>query len=82
MDITVLREDRAMTLTQKQRDIYLFIRRRIQSNNPPSVREIQAAFGIASPNGCMSHLKALQKKGMIDWDRKEHSVPSGFCLSL
>jgi SOS-response transcriptional repressor LexA len=57
------------TLTQRQRDIYDYIRDRIEVLGfPPSVREIGDQFGISSPNGVMSHLKALEKKGFIERD--------------
>jgi len=53
-------------LTQRQREIYEFIREKIQGRGyGPTVREIGLEFGIKSPNGVMCHLKALQKKGLI-----------------
>lgn len=54
------------TLTQRQKDIYLFIKDKILSRGyGPTVREIGQEFEINSPNGVMCHLKALQKKGLI-----------------
>ncbi len=54
------------TLTSRQREIYEFIRSKIQGRGyGPTVREIGTEFGIRSPNGVMCHLKALQKKGLI-----------------
>ena len=53
-------------LTSRQREIYLFIRDKIQGRGyGPTVREIGTEFNIKSPNGVMCHLKALQKKGLI-----------------
>jgi repressor LexA len=53
-------------LTDRQREIYDFIREKIESRGyGPTVREIGAAFEIKSPNGVMCHLKALEKKGLI-----------------
>jgi repressor LexA len=53
-------------LTPRQREIYEFIRSKIQGRGyGPTVREIGTEFGIRSPNGVMCHLKALQKKGLI-----------------
>src|SRR5262249_38831148 len=53
-------------LTQRQREIYEFIREKIESRGyGPTVREIGSAFDIRSPNGVMCHLKALEKKGLI-----------------
>ncbi len=53
-------------LTPRQREIYYFIRSKIQGRGyGPTVREIGLQFEIKSPNGVMCHLKALQKKGLI-----------------
>jgi len=53
-------------LTSRQREIYTFIRDKIQGRGyGPTVREIGVHFHIKSPNGVMCHLKALQKKGLI-----------------
>ncbi len=60
-------------LTDRQREIYEFIRLKIESRGyGPTVREIGEAFEIKSPNGVMCHLKALEKKGLIK--REEHSA--------
>jgi repressor LexA len=60
-------------LTQRQREIYDFIRDKIEMRGyGPTVREIGEGFGIKSPNGVMCHLKALEKKGLIV--REEHSA--------
>lgn len=54
------------TLTDRQMEIYEFIRDKIESRGyGPTVREIGLAFDIKSPNGVMCHLKALEKKGLI-----------------
>jgi len=54
------------SLTSRQREIYSFIRQKIQGRGyGPTVREIGNEFEIKSPNGVMCHLKALQKKGLI-----------------
>jgi repressor LexA len=53
-------------LTDRQREIYDFIRDKIESRGfGPTVREIGENFAIQSPNGVMCHLKALEKKGLI-----------------
>src|ERR1700730_12499267 len=53
-------------LTERQREIYDFIRDKIESRGyGPTVREIGLAFDIKSPNGVMCHPKALEKKGLI-----------------
>ncbi len=54
------------TLTDRQREIYEFIREKIETRGyGPTVREIGLNFDIKSPNGVMCHLKALEKKGLI-----------------
>jgi len=53
-------------LTERQREIYDFIREKIEARGyGPTVREIGTAFNIMSPNGVMCHLNALVKKGLI-----------------
>src|ERR1700755_2918081 len=53
-------------LTERQREIYDFIREKIETRGyGPTVREIGLAFEIKSPNGVMCHLKALEKKNCI-----------------
>jgi repressor LexA len=53
-------------LTERQKEVYEFIREKIRSRGyGPTVREIGSQFDIASPNGVMCHLKALEKKGLI-----------------
>src|SRR3990172_12738100 len=53
-------------LTDRQREIYEFIRSKIfERGYGPTVRETADAFGIRSPNGVMCHLRALEKKAII-----------------
>ncbi len=53
-------------LTKRQKSIFVFIRDRIDNRGyGPTVREIGDKFEIASPNGVMCHLHALEKKGLI-----------------
>jgi repressor LexA len=53
-------------LTRRQKLVYEFIRDKIRNRGyGPTVREIGEHFDIASPNGVMCHLKALEKKGLI-----------------
>ena len=55
------------TLTKRQRRIFDFIRDEIDGNgNAPTIREIADEMGFASPNGVMCHLRALEKKGLIN----------------
>lgn len=54
------------SLTKRQKTVYKFIRELIRTRGyGPTVREIGEHFKIASPNGVMCHLKALEKKGLI-----------------
>lgn len=54
-------------LTTRQREVYEFIRDKIRTRGyGPTVREIGTQFNISSPNGVMCHLKALEKKGLIN----------------
>ena len=54
------------SLTPRQREVLDFIRKKIEGRGyGPTVREIGEEFKIASPNGVMCHLKALEKKGAI-----------------
>jgi repressor LexA len=53
-------------LTERQREVYDFIREKIETRGyGPTVREIGKAFDIQSPNGVMCHLTALVNKGLI-----------------
>lgn len=53
-------------LTQRQLDIFNFIRSHIAAEGmPPTRAEISAAFGFASANAAESHLRALAQKGAI-----------------
>ncbi|MBC8477079.1 MAG: repressor LexA [Dehalococcoidia bacterium] len=50
-----------------------FIREFIRENGyPPTVREIQSAFGLASPRAVQYHLEALEGEGLIE--RVSHTV--------
>ena len=60
-------------LSEKQMEIYRFIADFSQDTGyPPSVREICAAVGLRSPSTVHSHLKTLQRAGMIVKD--EHKT--------
>jgi repressor LexA len=58
--------DPAEAPTERQMEIYAFIRDKIHSRGyGPTVREIGQAFKIRSPNGVVCRLKALERKGLI-----------------
>ena len=53
-------------LTARQRNVFDYVNEKIQERGyGPTVREIGEFFNIASPNGVICHLKALEKKGLI-----------------
>jgi len=55
-----------MPLTPKQGAILDYLRQRKAGGDPvPSLREIQAHFGFASPFAVTRHLMALEKKGLL-----------------
>ena len=54
-------------LTDRQEAVLDYLRQHIAAQGmPPTVAEIAAAFGLASPHGVSKHLAALQAKGAID----------------
>ncbi len=56
-----------MNLTRRQQELLDFLRENQRSNGVmPSTREIQAHFGFASQTAAVSHLRALQRKGVIE----------------
>ena len=58
-------------MTPRQQAIVDFIASR---ELPPTVREIGEHFEIASPNGVMCHLKALEKAGVIERGRGARDI--------
>ena len=58
-------------LTDRQAKIFDFIKDRVVGRGyGPTVREIGEHFKISSPNGVMCHLRALEKKGLLNRVRK------------
>lgn len=56
-----------MNLTPRQQEIFDYIVWFLQENGiPPTTREIGEQFEIVSPNGVVSNLKALVRKGVIE----------------
>jgi repressor LexA len=54
-------------LTTRQKEVLDFIRRQQRETGfPPSSREIQAYFGFQSQTAAMNHLRALERKGVIN----------------
>ncbi len=54
------------SLTERQEVVFEVIRESIRERGvPPTIREIAKETSIASPNGVMCHVRALEKKGVI-----------------
>ena len=67
---TLVKKDKK-ALTDRQREVFEFIKDRIQSSNrPPTLREIGFRFHITSTNGVRSILHALAKKRYIEREPK------------
>jgi len=55
-----------MSLTKRQKEILAFIESFLDRHGySPSLEEIGAHFGFASPNAAFKHLQALEKRGFI-----------------
>jgi repressor LexA len=55
-------------LSERQREILQYLHdRQVEDGVNPSYREIGDAMGIRSTNGVSDHLKALEKKGYVEW---------------
>src|SRR3972149_7673996 len=55
-----------LPLTDRQREIYEFIREAVRGESrPPTMREIGEHFSISSTNGVREALEVLEKKGYI-----------------
>jgi repressor LexA len=66
-DKKVMREKDRKPLTARQREVFEFIKERIQTTSrPPTLREIGQRFEISSTNGVRSILHALAKKNYIE----------------
>ena len=58
-------------LTHRQQEVLDFVRNfTSQANYPPTRRDIADQFGFRSLNAAEEHLKSLERKGMLDIDRK------------
>ncbi len=58
-------------LTNRQNQILKFISEHIDNIGfPPTRNELSAHFGFRSPNAAQSHLRALEKKGVIRIERR------------
>ena len=54
------------TITSRQREILQYILRVTREHGlPPTISEVQQAFGFRSPNSVRTHIQALQAKGLL-----------------
>ncbi len=54
-------------LTQRQQQVLAYLKNEVRKTGVmPSTRDIQAEFGFASQTAAMSHLRALERKGVIE----------------
>ena len=64
--MTLANADDKEPLTDRQAQVYEFIKRSIERRGyPPTLREIGEHMRIRSTNGVNDHLKALEKKGYL-----------------
>jgi SOS-response transcriptional repressor LexA len=62
-------------LTERQQEVLQFIQSHsLAKGYSPTIREICAHFGIASPNGVQVHIKALRRKGMLSETGRKQRV--------
>ena len=50
---------------QTRQKVYHFVRRRIVEGRPPTVREVQVAFGFRAVQSAREHLEALVAEGLL-----------------
>ncbi len=60
----------APPLSPVTRAVYDHIRRECLGGRGVGVRDVQAAFGWASSNAPVRHLAALERAGLITWDKR------------
>jgi len=62
---------------QTREKVFRFVRDRLASGRPPTVREVMEAFGFRSPQTAREHLDALIDEGRL---KKEPGIARGFRL--
>jgi SOS-response transcriptional repressor LexA len=66
MNTTISLDPEKQSLTEKQRNVLLFLQEYYkQSGFPPTMKEIGDRFGFASTNAVTQYLQALERKGYI-----------------
>ena len=62
---------------QTRQKIFRFMRQRLRAGQPPTVREVQQAFGFSAVETARSHLDALVEQGLL---KKEGGKSRGYRL--
>lgn len=62
---------------QTREKVFRFVRDRLASGRPPTVREVMGAFGFRSPQTAREHLDGLVEEGRL---KKDPGVARGFRL--
>ncbi|MBN2362179.1 MAG: repressor LexA [Deltaproteobacteria bacterium] len=62
---------------QTRHKIFKFVRQRLRAGRPPTVREVQQAFGFSAVETARSHLDALVEQGLLE---KESGKARGYRL--
>lgn len=61
-------------LSDRQQQIFDFIKKCCEDGRSPSIREICDATGLKSPSTAHHHLNALESKGLIERERGARSI--------
>lgn len=57
--------------------VYRYVRRQLEAGQPPTVREVQKAFGFRAVQTAREHLERLVKEGLL---AKRRGQARGYCL--
>ena len=70
-----LSDRRRFVATKRQFEILVFIAKCVATHDaPPTLREIGRAFGIASTNGVVDHLRAMERRHLIERPARSEDV--------
>jgi Holliday junction resolvase RusA-like endonuclease len=65
VEIEEAEPDQSKDLTDRQKQIYTYIRKRIEGGMPPTLKDLMDEFDIKSTQGVRENLRLIQKKGYI-----------------
>lgn len=64
----IQRIKQASDLSPRQTDVCVAIARLTKDHGcPPTIRELSAELGLRSTNSTAQHIRALRKKGAVEW---------------